>query len=119
MMLQQALEPRARAVRHSLASGLSGWHYGWIVVAVAFLTSAATMGTRAAFGVLLVTLVDAFGWGRGLTAGAIGLNALCAMAVATPAGLLLDRWGPRWVYGAAAVAAGAGLVLTAGTHEPW
>ncbi|HZU07585.1 MAG TPA: MFS transporter [Chloroflexota bacterium] len=122
-LLQRGSARRARQAPAGLAVGAGRgrgpWFYGWTVVAVAFLTVAVALGTRAAFGVLLVALVDAFGWGRGLTAGAIALNSLLWAASAAPLGALLDRWGPRRVFAGAAVLAGLGLVLAALAHEPW
>ena len=41
-----------------------GWYYGWTVLGVAFVTTSVTLGTHAAFGVLLVALADGLGWGR-------------------------------------------------------
>jgi hypothetical protein len=43
------------------------------VIAIAFVTTGVTLGTHAAFGVLLLALVDALGWGRSVAAGAISL----------------------------------------------
>jgi MFS family permease len=100
----------ARAARRV---GRVGWYYGWTIVAVACLTAAAGYGTRTAYGVLLVPLADAFGWGRGLAAGALALNALVSALCSAPLGILLDRWGPRWVFGGLALVAGAGLALCA------
>ena len=37
-------------------------HYGWVVVAVMFTVILATVGVRAAPGVLIVPLEQAFGW---------------------------------------------------------
>jgi MFS family permease len=100
--------------------GLVGhWYYGWTLVAIAFLTVSVAQGTRGAFGVLLLPLTDGLGWGRGLTAGAIATNALLWAVSAVPVGILLDRWGPRRVFGGAAVLAGLGLVLAATTQQPW
>jgi MFS family permease len=95
------------------------WYYGWTVIAVAFLTTAVTLGTHAAFGVLLVALVDAMGWARSVVAGAIALTALLWTASAAPLGALFDRWGPRVVWSGAALVAAAGFVVAAAATEPW
>ena len=49
--------------------GLARWvaprfHYGWVVVALVFLTLLASAGVRATPGVLIVPLQEAFGWDR-------------------------------------------------------
>lgn len=94
------------------------WYYGWTVIAVAFLTTAVTLGTHAAFGVLLVALVDAMGWARSVVAGAIALTALLWTASAAPLGALFDRWGPRVVWSGAALVAAAGFVIAAAAPSP-
>ncbi|HLH27208.1 MAG TPA: hypothetical protein VK066_32210 [Chloroflexota bacterium] len=62
------------------------WYYGWTVIGVAFVTTGVTLGTHAAFGVLLVALVDALGWGRSVVAGAISLTAVLWTPSAAPMG---------------------------------
>jgi MFS family permease len=51
-------------------------HYAWIVVAVMFIVILASVGVRAAPGVLIVPLQDAFGWNAAAISGAISLNIL-------------------------------------------
>src|SRR5687767_13941787 len=87
------------------------WYYGWTVVAIVFLTVSASLGTRAAFGVLLVPVADGLGWSRGMVAGAIALNNVLWAVSAAPVGALLDRWGPRPVFAGAAILTGLGLTL--------
>ncbi len=95
------------------------WYYGWTVLGVAFLTTSVTLGTHAAFGVLLVALADGLGWGRSVIAGAIALTAVLWTLSAPPLGAAFDRWGPRWVYGGAALVAALGLAFAATTEAPW
>src|SRR5262245_49291803 len=92
---------------------LSGqhWHYGWVVVAVAFLGVAVGCGLRAAYGVLLVPLADSLSWRRGVPATAFALTALTGAVCAAPLGALFDRWGPRRVFASAAVITGLGLAF--------
>lgn len=98
---------------------LPRWYYGWTVVAIAFLTLSAALGTRASFAVLLVPVADSFGWGRGVTAGALSLQALMRALCSVPVGAALDRWPSRWVFAGAAAIAGIGLALAALAREPW
>ena len=95
------------------------WYYGWTVVAIVFLTVSATLGTRAAFGVLLMPVADGLGWSRGVVAGAIAVNNILWAVSAAPMGALLDRWGPRPVFAGAAIVTGLGLTLGALSQEPW
>src|SRR5262249_40069044 len=73
----------------------------------------------ASFAVLLVPVADSFGWGRGVTAGALSLQALMRALCAVPVGAALDRWPSRWVFAGAAALAGIGLALAALAREPW
>jgi predicted MFS family arabinose efflux permease len=51
-------------------------HYAWIVVAVMFIVILASVGVRAAPGVLIVPLEQSFGWSAAVISGAISLNIL-------------------------------------------
>src|SRR2546430_15287597 len=44
--------------------------YGWILVAVAFITTGVSVNARTAFSLLFPPLLVEFGWERGITAGA-------------------------------------------------
>jgi len=47
--------------------------YGWVVIAVAFVTMGVGVNARSAFSLLFPPILDEFGWERGLTAGVHGL----------------------------------------------
>ncbi len=49
-------------------------HYAWVVVAVMFAMIVCTVGVRAAPGVLIVPLEQAFGWSNATISGAVSLN---------------------------------------------
>ena len=51
-------------------------HYAWVVVAVMFVVILASVGVRAAPGVLIVPLQQAFGWNAAVISGAVSLNIL-------------------------------------------
>ncbi|HVZ07161.1 MFS transporter [Rhodopila sp.] len=51
-------------------------HYAWVVVGIMFVVILASVGVRAAPGVLIVPLQDAFGWTNTAISGAISLNIL-------------------------------------------
>jgi predicted MFS family arabinose efflux permease len=115
-MLLRDARPTTLGIQGALRTG---WSYRWVVVTIAFLTVGVGLGTRAAFGVLLVPLSESLGWGRGLTAGAISLNALVSALCAMPLGAVLDRWGGRRAFACAAALSGLGLIIAASTREPW
>ena len=49
-------------------------HYGWIVVAVTFVTLLAAAGIRSAPGVLIIPLEREFGWTRATVSFAVSIN---------------------------------------------
>jgi len=93
--------------------------YGWIVVAVAFVTMAIGVNARTAFSLLFPPILDEFGWERGVTAGAFSFGFLVSAFLGPLLGRLMDRRGPRWVMVLGVVLVGAGLGLAPLTREPW
>ena len=93
--------------------------YGWIVVAVAFVTMGLGVNARTAFSLFFPPILDEFGWERGLTAGAFSVGFLVSTIFTPWMGAVMDRRGPRWVIGAGALAVGAGLALAPLIRTPW
>ena len=50
--------------------------FGWVIIAVAFLTVAVSVTARTAFSLMFPPIVDEFGWDRGLAAGAFSFGFL-------------------------------------------
>src|SRR5579871_5440711 len=71
------------------------FYYGWIVIAVAFVTMAIGVNARTAFSLLFAPLIDEFGWQRGLTAGAFSFGFATSAVLSPLMGRLMDRSGPR------------------------
>jgi len=92
--------------------------YGWVLVAIAFVTMAVGVNARTAFSLLFSAILDEFGWGRGVTAGAFWFGFL-ASALVTPFVGLMDLRGPRSVIELGVVTMGVGLLLASLVHEPW
>jgi MFS family permease len=93
--------------------------YGWIVVAVAFVTMGLGVNARTAFSLLFPPILDEFGWERGLTAGAFSVGFLVSTVFTPWMGAVMDRRGPRWVIGGGVLAVGAGLALAPLMRAPW
>ena len=93
--------------------------YGWVVVAVAFVTMGLGVNARTAFSLLFPPILDEFGWERGLTAGAFSVGFLVSTVFTPWMGAVMDRRGPRWVIGAGVLAVGAGLALAPLMRAPW
>ena len=83
-------------VPHRVARLLAGRiHYAWIVLGVMFTVILATVGVRAAPGVLIVPLEQAFGWNAATISGAISLNILLGGLVGPFGAALIQRIGMR------------------------
>jgi len=93
--------------------------YGWLVVAVAFVTMAIGVNARTAFSLLFPPILDEFGWERGVTAGAFSLGFLVSTFVSPFLGRVMDRLGPRVVIPIAVAAVASGLALATQASAPW
>ena len=93
--------------------------YGWVMVAVAFVTMGIGVNARTAFSLLFPPIVDEFGWERGVTAGAFSFGFLVSAALTPTLGRIMDRAGPRTVMELGVVLMGAGLLLAPLTSKPW
>ncbi|MCB1549555.1 MAG: MFS transporter [Hyphomicrobiaceae bacterium] len=93
--------------------------YGWVIVAVAFVTLGLGANARTAFSLLFPPILKEFGWDRAMTASVFSAGFISSALYAPLVGYALDRFGPQRVmpFGAALVA--AGLVLTTYATQPW
>jgi MFS family permease len=85
--------------------------YGWVIVAIAFVTMAVAISARTGFSLLFPALIDEFGWSRGVTAGAFSIGFVASTAFVPLVGLLMDRFGPRVVIPLGGVLVGAGYLV--------
>ena len=93
--------------------------YGWIVVAVAFVTMAIGANTRTAFSLLFPPLLAEFGWERGVTAAAFSIGFISATLYAPFIGLLMDRFGPRYVVSFGVLLVSIGIATATRIQQPW
>lgn len=91
--------------------GRRGIYYGWVIVAVMFVTLFVSLGFRFAFGVFYSAILDETGWLRAETAGIVSASMLVYAGTAALAGYLFDRLGARVVFPVGAFCMGAGLML--------
>lgn len=105
---------------HSLARLLAGRiHYAWIVVGVMFTVILATVGVRAAPGVLIVPLEQAFGWDAATISGAVSLNILLGGLVGPFGAALIQRIGMRRTVLSSLSLLAAGAAGAAFATHPW
>ena len=93
--------------------------YGWVMVAVAFVTMGIGVNARTAFSLLFPPIIDEFGWERGVTAGAFSFGFLVSAVLTPTLGRIMDRAGPRTVMELGVGLMGVGLLLAPFTSEPW
>lgn len=93
--------------------------YGWVVVAVTFVTMAIGVNARTAFSLFFPPIISEFGWERGVTAGAFSFGFVVSGVVSPLIGRLMDRAGPRAVMELGVALMAGGLLLAPLTREPW
>lgn len=95
------------------------FYYGWVVVAVSFLTLFMALGIRYSYGVFFVAIVREYGWSRGATAGAFSMAMISHALFAPVTGTLIDRYGPRRVFPLGAIFLTLGLVAASRISSLW
>lgn len=95
------------------------FYYGWVVIAVAFVTMGVAVSARTAFSLLLPPLLDEFGWERGMVAGAFSFGFLVSAVLSPFVGRAVDRNGPRVVISMGVTMMATGLLLAPMIGAPW
>ena len=93
--------------------------YGWVIVAVVFVTMGLGVNARTAFALLFPPILEEFGWERGMTAGAFSFGFLVSAGLSPFVGHLMDRRGPRVVIEMGVGLMAAGLMLAPLVRQPW
>jgi len=93
--------------------------YGWLLVAIGFITMALGVNARTAFSLLFPAILDEFGWDRGVAAGAFSFGFLVSAVVTPFVGRLMDLRGLRVVVELGVLTMSAGLILASIVREPW
>lgn len=93
--------------------------YGWIVVAVVFVTMGIGVNARTASSPLFPQILAEFGWDRGVTAGAFSFGFLVSSALSPWLGRLMDTRGPRAVMELGVMLMCSGLLLATRIRQPW
>lgn len=94
-------------------------YYGWVIVAVSFVTLAIVYGSRYSFSAFFVPLLQDFGWSRASTAAVYSLNILVYGLAGPFAGALIDRLGPRKMLPAGVFLLSLGLAAASQTKALW
>jgi MFS family permease len=90
-----------------------GVHYGWVVVALTFLTSLTTAGAVGVPGVLIAPLTREFGWNTSQISSALALRLLLYGLMGPFSAALIERYGVRRVILTAIALILTGLISAA------
>jgi MFS family permease len=96
-----------------------GFYYGWVVVAVSFITMSLVSPIGTMFQLFYHALEDEFHWSHGSISGIYGLHQFLNGAISPLVGYLLDRFGPRRVMPIGALIIGLGLALSSQITALW
>jgi MFS family permease len=94
-------------------------HYGWVVVAVTFLTMLVTAAAMGAPGVLIVPLEREFGWDNSQISAALALRLLLFGLFGPFAAAFMNRFGLRRVMICAAMLIVVGLIASLAMTHVW
>ncbi|MEO6268858.1 MAG: MFS transporter [Lautropia sp.] len=103
----------------SKLAGRLPFYYGWMVVAVVFVTMGVGVNARTAFSLFYPPILQEFQWERSVTAGVFSFGFLMSAFLSPLFGRLMDTRGPRLVTLLGIAATAAGLLLAALSTEPW
>jgi len=103
-----------------LAKACSGrLHYAWVTLAVVFFAMLAGVGVRAAPGVMIVPLQQAFGWDVSTISGAVSLNIILLGATGPFLTGLMQVIGLKRTMIGCLVILMAGTALSTFMNQPW
>ena len=106
---------------HLLAPTLArrGIHYGWVVVAVTFVTALVSAGAAGAPGVFILPLQKEFGWTTADISAALSIRLALFGLMAPFAAALLNRFGLRNVALVSVSIVTLSLLLSLGMSQVW
>jgi sugar phosphate permease len=94
-------------------------HYGWIVVLGTALMLFGGAGSRCSFGVFLKPVTEEFDWSRGSLAGALAIAGLATGGLRPIAGILADKYDPKYVAAIGVLIGGLALAAMSQVQELW
>lgn len=98
---------------------VSGFFYGYVVVATSFAIQVIGWGIHNSYGVFFNPIIEEFGWGRASVAGAASLSILVHGLFSIIVGAINDRTGPRIIMTCCGVLMGAGYLLMSRADTLW
>jgi MFS family permease len=95
------------------------FYYGWVIIAVAFVTMAIGVNSRTAFSLLMPPILTEFGWNRSVIAGAFSFGFLISAFGSPILGRLVDVKGPKLMAQIGVGCITLGLWLATLTTQAW
>jgi MFS family permease len=105
-------------MRNRLTSS-SGFYYGWMIVAVSFITMSLVSPIGTMFQLFYQAFENQFHWRHASISGIFGVHQFLNGAISPLVGWLLDRYGPRRVMPIGALIIGVGLALSSQVSALW
>ncbi len=94
-------------------------YYGWIIVALGFVTLGIAFGVWYSYSVFILAVIEEFNWSRAAASSIFSIFLLSQCVMNPLTGFLQDRFGPRVVLPAGAVVLALSLVLTSRADSLW
>lgn len=94
-------------------------HYGWVMVAVTFLTALVSAGAVGAPGVFIVPLQQEFGWSPAEISSALSIRFILFGLMAPFAAALMNRYGLRNIALAGQLLIGCSLIASITMTQVW
>lgn len=96
------------------------FYYGWIIVAVCFISTFFSGATAQLFtSIMVVPITAELGWSRTEMAGALTLGVIATAGLDVVLGPLADCYGPRLIVSLGAIVVSAGFFALSGMQELW
>jgi predicted MFS family arabinose efflux permease len=96
-----------------------GIHYGWVMLALTFLTTLSTASVMGVPGVFMTPLKDEFGWSTADISGPLGLRMALFGLIAPFAAALIQRHGVRTMVGVSIAMLVAGVAISSQMTALW
>ncbi|WP_025897945.1 MFS transporter [Sneathiella glossodoripedis] len=94
-------------------------YYGWVVVAIVFVTMGIGVNARTAFSLLYPAIINEFQWDRATTAATFTVGFVFAGAISPLLGRLMDKFDSRYLISLSAVCVSLGMVLSTYAYAAW
>jgi MFS family permease len=107
------------AFSNSQSKGRPAVFYGWIVIAIGFITLSIAFGIWYSYSVFFLSIVDEFGWNRASASSIFSVFLICHALIGLLTGYLQDCYGPRIVIPVGACILAFALVLTSRSNNLW